>query len=321
MAMTEIQLGTIAAQFSTLVGALAQQSTSRTAPSTMFKTGLVGKVPQVITYVDKVKTRTITDLTKIRDTVIDSINADTRYLPAPVEKRATFAFYEESELLRLVDMKSGWVMETNKAFQREKDIMFVKAFLGKAITSLRWEDNEDQTGIAGQFGSLTMPTSVVALPSQNTITAGAGDTATKLLKKVLRFFEANDVDWRSLGLRAYHNSKFAQMLRTDPEWYTWNTAGATPNVSGELKGYLGIEYTQLSEVDILNSENGAADKVLIAAGKPICTGIWKDFNTKISIRHDKDDAIQVNSYMMLSSARLNEWQVAVLDISAITLDD
>lgn len=281
----------------------------------MFKTGLVGKVPQLITYVGKVQTRTITDLQTIRDTELQNLQADTRYLPAPIEKRATFAFYEESTLLRLIDMKSGWAMEVNKAFQRDKDIMFVKAFLGKAITSLNWTDTEIMDN--GVRGSLQMPTSFVELPVKNTITAKAGDTITGLLKKVLRFFEANDVDWKALGLRAYHNSLFAELLRTDPEWYTWDTAGAHPNVSGELKGYLGIEYIQLSEIDILNETNGAANKVLIAAGKPVCTGIWKDINTKISVRHDKDDAIQVNTYMMLSSARLNEWQVAVLDISAL----
>lgn len=315
MAMDNIELNTISAQFSTLVGSLAQQATSKTAPSTMFKTGLVGKVPQLITYVGKVQTRTITDLQTIRDTQLQNLQADTRYLPAPIEKRATFAFYEESTLLRLIDMKSGWAMEVNKAFQRDKDIMFVKAFLGKAITSLNWTDTE--TTDHGIRGSLQMPTSFVELPAKNTITAKAGDTITGLLKKVLRFFEANDVDWKALGLRAYHNSLFAELLRTDPEWYTWDTAGAHPNVSGELKGYLGIEYIQLSEIDILNAENGAANKVLIAAGKPVCTGIWKDINTKISVRNDKDDAIQVNTYMMLSSARLNEWQVAVLDISAL----
>lgn len=315
MAMDNIELNTISAQFSTLVGSLAQQATSKTAPSTMFKTGLVGKVPQLITYVGKVQTRTITDLQTIRDTELQNLQADTRYLPAPIEKRATFAFYEESTLLRLIDMKSGWAMEVNKAFQRDKDIMFVKAFLGKAITSLNWTDTEIMDN--GVRGSLQMPTSFVELPVKNTITAKAGDTITGLLKKVLRFFEANDVDWKALGLRAYHNSLFAELLRTDPEWYTWDTAGAHPNVSGELKGYLGIEYIQLSEIDILNETNGAANKVLIAAGKPVCTGIWKDINTKISVRHDKDDAIQVNTYMMLSSARLNEWQVAVLDISAL----
>lgn len=313
MAMTDIQLATYAAQFSTLVGSLAQQATSKTAPSTMFKTGLVGKVPQVITYVGKVTTRTITDLVTIRNTVIDQINADTRYLPAPVEKRATFAFYEESQLLRLIDLKSGWVSEVNKAFQREKDISFVKAFLGNAITSLNWTDEVPNT----TPGQLTLPTTFVALPAANTVTAAATDTATSLLKKVLKFFESHDVDWRAKGLVAYHDSKFAELLRTDPEWYTWNTAAATPNVTGELKGYLGFNFIQLSEIDILNATNGAADKVLVAAGKPVCTGIWKDFNTTISRRPDKDDAIQVNSYMMLSSARLNEEDVCVIDISAL----
>lgn len=313
MAMTDIQLATYAAQFSTLVGSLAQQATSKTAPSTMFKTGLVGKVPQVITYVGKVTTRTITDLVTIRNTVIDQLNADTRYLPAPIEKRATFAFYEESQLLRLIDLKSGWVTEVNKAFQREKDISFVKAFLGNAITSLNWTDEVPNT----TPGQLTLPTTFVPLPAANTITAAATDTATSLLKKVLKFFESHDVDWRAKGLVAYHDSKFAELLRTDPEWYTWNTASATPNVTGELKGYLGFTFIQLSEIDILNATNGAADKVLIAAGKPVCTGIWKDFNTTISRRPDKDDAIQVNSYMMLSSARLNEEDVCVIDTTAL----
>lgn len=312
MAMENIEFSTISAQFSTLVGALAQQATSKTAPSTMFKTGLTGKVPQLITYVNKVTTRTITDLHTIRDTEIQKLDADTRYLPAPVEKRATFAFYEESALLRLIDMKSGWAMEVNKAFQRDKDIMFVKAFLGNAISSLKWTDATPEAP-----GNLQLPTAFVALPEKNKIVAKDGDTITGLLKKVLRFFEANDVDWKALGLRAYHNSLFGELLRTDPEWYTWDTAGAQPNVSGELKGYLGIEYIQLSEIDILNAANGAENKVLIAAGQPICTGIWKDFNTTISRRPDKDDAIQVNSYMMLSSARLNEWQVCVLDIAAL----
>lgn len=314
MAMTDRELATISAQFSTLVGSLAQQSTNKTAPSTMFKTGLKGNVPQLITYISKVTLTTLTNaqLRKVHDVEASTPTADTRYLPAPEEKRVKFLFSEESNLLRLVSMESGLIQETNKAFQREKDISFVKAFLGKAITSLTWTDATEDAP-----GNLKLPTSYVALPEDNTIAAAAGSTITSNLKKVLKFFEANDVDWRALGLRLYHNSKFAELLRKDAEWYTWTTAGATPNATGELKPYLGFEFIQLSEIDILNSANGAADKMLIAAGKPVCTGIWKDFNTTTSIRHDKDEAIQINSYMMLSSARLNEWQVCVLDISAL----
>ena len=318
MAMTARDLATVSAQFSTLVGSLAQQSTNKTAPSTMFKTGLKGMVPQLITYISKVTLTTLTNaqLRQVHDTTPATPTADTRYLPAPEEKRVKFLFAEETDLLRLVSMESGLIQETNKAFQREKDISFVKAFLGNAITSLTWTDPVTTAGSEAP-GNLQLPTSYVALPAANTITATAGSTITANLKKVLKFFEANDVDWRALGLRLYHNSKFAELLRKDAEWYTWTTAGATPNVTGELKPYLGFEFIQLSEIDILNATNGAADKMLIAAGKPVCTGIWKDFNTTTSIRHDKDEAIQINSYMMLSSARLNEWQVCVLDITAL----
>ena len=318
MAMTDRTLATISAQFSTLVGSLAQQSTNKTAPSTMFKTGLKGNVPQLITYISKVTLTTLTNaqLRQVHDTAAATPMADTRYLPAPEEKRVKFLFAEESDLLRLVSMESGLIQETNKAFQREKDISFVKAFLGNAITSLTWTDAVTTPGSEAP-GNLQLPMSYVPLPAANTITATAGSTITANLKKVLKFFEANDVDWRALGLRLYHNSKFAELLRKDAEWYTWNTAGATPNTTGELKSYLGFEFIQLSEIDILNATNGAADKMLIAAGKPVCTGIWKDFNTTTSVRHDKDEAIQINSYMMLSSARLNEWQVCVLDISAL----
>lgn len=319
MSMSDRTLATVSAQFSTLVGSLAQQSTNKTAPSTMFKTGLKGMVPQIITYINKVSLTTLTNaqLRAVHDTAASTPNADTRYLPAPEEKRVKFLFAEESDLLRLVSMESGLIQETNKAFQREKDISFVKAFLGNAITSLTWTDPVTTAGSEAP-GKLTLPTSYVAFPTAtNLFTAAAGSTITANLKKILRFFESNDVDWRSLGLRLYHNSLFAELLRKDAEWYTWTTSGATPNASGELKPYLGFEFIQLSEVDILNSTNGAANKCLIAAGKPICTGIWKDFNTTTSIRHDKDEAIQINSYMMLSSARLNEWQVCALDISAL----
>jgi hypothetical protein len=327
MAFTRLELATISAQFSTLVGSLAQQATSKTSPSTMFKTGLTGNVPQVITYVSKVALRTLNNSTLMlpHATVATNHTADTRYLPAPVEKRATYMFAEEAGLLRLIDMKSGWISETNKAFQREKDIMFVDAFLGNAITSLVWND---AAAASPNPANLQLPTTFVALPAANTITAAAGSTITANLKKVLKFFEANDVNWREGGLRLYHNSKFAELLRKDPEWFTWNTAGATPNVSGELKSYLGFDFIQLSEVDVLCDKSSnpdvdgahynAVDKCLIAVGKPICTGIWKDFNTRISVRHDMDDAYQVNSYMMLSSARLNEWDVCVLDISALS---
>jgi hypothetical protein len=47
------------------------------------------------------------------------------------------------------------------------------------------------------------------------------------------------------------------------------------------------------------------------------TGIWEDVNTTIGIRHDKDDAYQVNTKMMLASTRLDEWRVATVDFSAI----
>lgn len=325
MAFTRLELATISAQFSTLVGSLAQQATSRTAPSTMFKTGLTGNVPQIITYVSKVGLRTISnkDLMLPHATQATHHTADTRYLPAPVEKRATYMFAEEAGLLRLIDMKSGWISETNKAFQREKDIMFVDAFLGNAITSLTWTD---KATAAPNPANLQLPTSFLPLPQANVITAQSGQTITLLLKKILKFFESHDVNWREGGLRLYHNSKFAELLRNDPEWYTWNTASATPNVTGELKSYLGFDFIQLSEVDVLcdkSSQTGeevqynAADKCLIAVGKPICTGIWKDFNTRISVRHDMDDAYQVNSYMMLSSARMNEEDVCVLDIAAL----
>lgn len=308
MAMTEFQLATLAQQYTGLIKPVVQQGDSRTARSTEFKTGCVGMDIQVVDYVNKVTTRTITDIMTIRDTVADAQQADTRWLPRPSIVEHTDLFYLESQLLRLVDIKSSYRDATIKAFNRQKDIFWLKAAVGSAITSIN-----NVSG--GTPANIVSPYTTVALPVENTITAGASDTIAKLLKDAKEKLESMDVDLSMEKPVVYMNSAFARKLMDDTQYITWNTSGMQPLGSGEYKDFLGFTFVMLSN-DIFT---GAAveNKAIIACGKPVMTGIWEDINTTIGIRHDKDDAYQVNTKMMLASTRLDEWRVVAIDYTAL----
>lgn len=308
MAMTEFQLATLAQQYTGLIKPVVQQGDSRTARSTEFKTGCVGMDIQVVDYVNKVTTRTITDIMTIRDSVADTQQADTRWLPRPSIVEHTDLFYLESQLLRLVDIKSSYRDATIKAFNRQKDIFWLKAAVGSAITSIN-----NVSG--GTPANIVSPYTTVTLPVENTITAGASDTIAKLLKDAKEKLESMDVDLSMEKPVVYMNSAFARKLMDDTQYITWNTSGMQPLGSGEYKDFLGFTFVMLSN-DIFT---GAAveNKAIIACGKPVMTGIWEDINTTIGIRHDKDDAYQVNTKMMLASTRLDEWRVVAIDYAAL----
>ena len=308
MAMTEFQLATLAQQYTGLIKPVVQQGDSRTARSTEFKTGCVGMDIQVVDYVNKVTTRTITDIMTIRDSVADTQQADTRWLPRPSIVEHTDLFYLESQLLRLVDIKSSYRDATIKAFNRQKDIFWLKAAVGSAITSIN-----NVSG--GTPANIVSPYTTVTLPVENTITAGASDTIAKLLKDAKEKLESMDVDLSMEKPVVYMNSAFARKLMDDTQYITWNTSGMQPLGSGEYKDFLGFTFVMLSN-DIFT---GAAveNKAIIACGKQVMTGIWEDINTTIGIRHDKDDAYQVNTKMMLASTRLDEWRVVAIDYAAL----
>ena len=307
MAMSEFQLATLAQQYTGLIKPVVQQADSRTARSTEFKTGCVGMDIQIVDYVEKVTLRDpITDIITIRDTVIDAQQADSRWLPRPQIVEHTDLFYLESQLLRLVDIKSSYRDAVVKAFNREKDVFFFKAALGSAITSIN--------NVAdGTPANIVSPYSMVALPSANQIPAAA--TIAEGLKDVKAFFEGIDVDLSAERPVVYMTSEFGRALLDDTQYITWNTAGMQPLQYGEYKDFLGFTFVMVSK-DVFTKAGVPANTVVVACGKPVMTGIWEDINTTIGIRHDKDDAYQVNTKMMLASTRLDEWRVATLGYTA-----
>ena len=306
--MSAFELATLAQQYTGLIKPVVQQGDSRTARSTEFKTGCVGLDIQVVDYVNKVSARTITDPITIRSTVIDTQQADTRWLPRPVIIEHTDVFYMESQLLRLVDIKSSYRDATIKEFNRQKDIFFLKAAVGSAITSIN-----NVSG--GTPANIVSPYSTVALPAANQITATSSDTVSSLLKDVRTLFENLDVDLSSEKPVVYMPAAFGRLLNDDTQYITWNTSGMQPLATGEYKDFLGFTFVLLSN-DVFTGAS-LADTIVIVCGKPVMTGIWEDINTTIGIRHDLDDAYQVNTKMMLASTRLDEWRVATVDFTAI----
>lgn len=306
--MSEFQLATLAQQYTGLIKPVVQQGDSRTARSTEFKTGCVGMDIQVVDYIDKVSARVITDIMTIRDSQVDTQKADTRWLPRPSIVEHTDLFYLESQLLRLTDMKSSYREATIREFNRQKDIFWAKAAVGKAITSIN-----NVSG--GSPANIVSPYSTVDLPAANQITAEAGATVSDVLKDVKLLFEGLDVDLSTATPVVYMPAEFGRLLNDDTQYITWNTSGMQPLASGEYKNFLGFTFVLLSN-DIFTAA-GLTKKIIVACGKPVMTGIWEDVNTTIGIRHDKDDAYQVNTKMMLASTRLNEWSVATVDYTAM----
>jgi hypothetical protein len=184
----------------------------------------------------------------------------------------------------------------------------MKAAVGSAIVSI----NNVSTGTPPNIVS---PYSTVALPAGNQLTASAGDTVADCLKDIKELFEGLDVDLSVEKPVVYMNAAFARKLLDDVQYITWNTSGMQPLGSGEYKDFLGFTFVMLSN-DIFTGAN-VSNKIVVACGRPVMTGIWEDINTTIGIRHDLDDAYQVNTKMMLASTRLDEWRVATLDFSAI----
>lgn len=308
MAMSAFELATLAQQYTGLIKPVVQQGDSRTARSTEFKTGCVGMDIQVVDYVAKATSRLITDVITLRATVVDTQQADTRWLPRPSIVEHTDVFYLESQLLRLVDIKSSYRDATIKEFNRQKDIFWMKAAVGSAIISIN-----NVSG--GTPPNIVSPYSTVALPVGNQLTASAGDTVADCLKDIKELFESLDVDLSVEKPVVYMNAAFARKLLDDVQYITWNTSGMQPLASGDYKDFLGFTFVMLSN-DIFTGAN-VSNKIVVACGRPVMTGIWEDINTTIGIRHDLDDAYQVNTKMMLASTRLDEWRVATLDFSAI----
>lgn len=308
MAMSAFELATLAQQYTGLIKPVVQQGDSRTARSTEFKTGCVGMDIQVVDYVAKATSRLITDVITLRATVVDTQQADTRWLPRPSIVEHTDVFYLESQLLRLVDIKSSYRDATIKEFNRQKDIFWMKAAVGSAIISIN-----NVSG--GTPPNIVSPYSTVALPAGNQLAASAGDTVADCLKDIKELFESLDVDLSVEKPVVYMNAAFARKLLDDVQYITWNTSGMQPLASGDYKDFLGFTFVMLSN-DIFTGAN-VSNKIVVACGRPVMTGIWEDINTTIGIRHDLDDAYQVNTKMMLASTRLDEWRVATLDFSAI----
>lgn len=308
--MTEFQLATLAQQYTGLVRPVLQQADSRTARSTEFKTGCVGMDIQVVDYIGKATARPITDIITIRDTQVDGFQADTRWLPRPTLVEHTTLFNLESQLLRLVDIKSGYRDATVKEFARQKDIFFFKAAVGNAITSIN-----DVAAAGNVPAHIASPYDMVALPQNHQLTAAAGDTVSALLISLKNLFETEDVDLVSEKPVVYMPASFGTKLLQDPQYITWNTSGMQPMASGDYKDFLGFTFVMISN-DVM-TRSGLDNKIVVACGKPIMTGIWEDVNTTIGVRYDKDDAYQVNTKMMLASTRLDEWRVATVDITAI----
>lgn len=303
----------IAQQYTNLMMPVIQQGDSRTAPSTEFKTGLTVRDVQILDYMGKVTLRETADLTSIRETVVDSVTAESRWLPAPhlvehcIRKSAQF------DLLTLVNQDSSVRQAQAMAYKRHMDKEFIRAALGPAITNINLVAESSGVSPAG----ITSPYSFVTLPEANTITVAASTTITAAIDAALEKFDALDVDTTMYPVYAYIPSKAKALLFEDARYDNWNNMGGQVLADGNLTPYRGVQFVRLSDVDVFAQVANAADKIFLVAGKAICTGIWSDFKTEISVLPEHSYAQQIYTCMSMASTRLDEQRVIVLDIKAL----
>lgn len=310
MAFKNLDLELIAQQYTALCMPVIQQGDNRTAPSTEFKTGLTVRDVQILDYMDKVTPRVVKDLTSIRETVVDDAKAESRWLPGPhlvehaVRKSAQF------DLLTLVNPDSAVRNAQVSAFKRHMDKEFIDAALGKAIVNINLVNGDETTTPAG----ITSPYAFKDLPAENIITAGAGETITAAIDKALEKFDSLDVDTAQYPVIAYISSKAKSLLFEDPRYDNWNNMGSQVLADGNLTPYRGVQFIRLSDEDVFGANK---TKVILVAGKAVCTGIWSDFKTEISILPEHSYASQIYSSMSMASTRLDEQRVVAVDIAAL----
>jgi hypothetical protein len=302
----------IAQQYTNLMMPVIQQGETRTAESTMLKTGLTVRDVQVIDYIKKLTVRTVNDLQGIRATVADAAEFESRWLPAPhlvehcLQKSAQF------DLLTLVSEESAVREAQTMAFKTHMDVEFVTAAMGNAIKNLVNVAEVTTPGSEAPQG-ITSPYAFVALPAGNTVTPAASTTFTEALDEVLDLLNKKDVDLTANPVICYTTSDAEKLLFQDPRYDNWNNMGTQVLASGALAPYRGIKFVHLSDTDVWN--NGT--KCLVVAGKPVCVGIWNDLSTKIDILPEHSYAKQIYTSMSMAAARLDEDRVFVIDIQNI----
>lgn len=299
----------IAQQYTNLLTPVIQQGESRTAASTLLKTGLSVRDVQVIDWLEKMTVRVVKDLVSIRETQVDQANVTSRWLPAPHLVEHTIRKSAQFNLLTLVDEDSAIRSAQAKAFMTHMDKEFYDAALGNAITNI--VNVAEVEGASPQ--GITSPYSFVALPGGNVIEAQEGQTMTELVDEVLGKIDAKDVDTIENPVIVYINSKAKSLLFKDPRYDNWNQMGTQVLGSGEMASYRGVKFVRLSDADVF----GNGDKLLVVAGKPVCVGIWSDLSTKIDILPEHSYARQIYTSMSMAAARLDEDRVFAIDITEL----
>lgn len=314
MAMSAIETASLATKFSARAEMEIQQADSRTAPSTQVEAGVVGtNGMQLVHRVQAINPRTITDLITVRTTTIDSMNSDSRFLPAPTLYEINRAYNTESLLLRLIDEKSSERESIVAGFMRKKDIIFIDASVGNAPTSMSYSSS-----------AFTIPTAQVGLPATNVVTCTSTDTATTACTKLIDKVAATALDWTTEQKILYIPSKFVSMLFRDAQYVNAPYLETETLAKGSMKKtILGIQFIPLDDSGIWSKVNMyqtyGTNAAVFCVGKPVAVGMWKDFAAEILQDASHDFAWILHCSMSMSAVRLWEEKVYILDLSAVVL--
>jgi len=285
---TEIPVG-FSEQFSTAVELLLQQKVSKFRNAVRSNT-YVGKSAQVVQQTGPVN---LVDLnTRHGDTPIIDTPHDNRWC-FPNAKGGAQLIDWVDDFQAIADFESSYVQNGASAANRAIDDTIINGFFSE--TTKTGEDH----------GTTTDWATFVSVNAGHQIAAGGvGLTIAKLraAKKALMAAEV-DVDQEMLfvGLSSSaHDDLLGETQATNLD-YTDRPA----LVDGRIKSFMGFNFIDSERLPLASAER----RLPVWAQSGMAVGIWGDVKNSVSIRNDKNDAVQIYTTVMVGATRVEEKKI------------
>ena len=272
------------AAFSDNVHHLTQQKEAKLEPYVRKATGLKGKV----------KFFDILSATEMQRNTVR--HGDTTWNDMDMTRRAAFKINyawahpidEEDQLENLADVTSEVAIAAARAVHRRIDRTIIDALYGAAAY--------DEAGASS-----------LALPSAQKETTASGNTLAKLIASLRKFHDA-DVDVNPNDVVYVHSpASLEDLLLVSSPGLVFTSKDFNPAmalVTGQINSYLGMRWIMSTLLPIVSSTNVRG--TYLFHRDAIGFAEWVRSKGGVSVRHDKNDTVQVLVKSMFGAVRVED---------------
>ena len=272
------------AAFSENVHHLSQQTMAK----------LEGYVRKATNLKGKVKFFDILSATEMQRSTVR--HGDTTWNDMEMTRRAAFKINynwahpvdEEDQLENLADVTSEVAIAAKNAVHRRIDRTIIDALSGAAAY--------DEAGASS-----------IALPSAQKETTASGNTLAKLIAAIRKFHDA-DVNVNPGEVVYVHSpASLEDLLLVSSPGLVFTSKDFNPAmalVTGQINSYLGMTWVMSTLLPIVSSTNVRG--TYLFHRNAIGFAEWVRAKGNISVRHDKNDAVQVLVKSMFGAVRVED---------------